>query len=307
MPAWILLSLLYPTLFGVVATIDKIILDRYVTTVYLYCFWIGVYELVLGAVFVAIAGGIEEIDTTGAWGGFLTGVIQSFSILLLLAAVKRGQVARVLPIWYMYPLMVAPMAAGFLNETLPALAWVSVPLAVMGGILVTWQGGGDIRRFGDPLTMLLALSAALCFGVSIILTKQWVEEETFWQFYAFGKLGHAAGMLGITLMVADVRRMALGSARNRGFMGYIALNQGLVTGASMVNLGAVILGPVTLVSAIGSLQPASVFLYSLILATLFPASFRTWITWRTLRPQTAGILAITGAVALITISERWID
>ena len=304
MPAWILLSLAYPILFGIVSTVDKIVLDRYSPTVYLYVFWIGVYELVLGAVFVAIAMGVEDITRTGALGGFLVGAIRSFSILLLLSAVQRGQLARVIPVWYLYPLMIAPMAAGFLDETLPLLAWLSLPIAVAGGIFVTWQGGADIRRFGDPLTVLLALSAALLFAVSMVVTKHMAEEETFWQFYAFGRWGQAAGLLGVSIMVADTRRTALGSMKNRGLMGYVALNAGIVTGASAANLGAVILGPVTLVAAIGSLQPTVVFLYSLVLATLLPATFKSWITWDTLRPQATGILAIAGAVVLITISER---
>ena len=89
--------------------------------------------------------------------------------------------------------------------------------------------------------------------------------------------------------------------RHRGFMGFVSLVEGIVTLANIVNLAAISLGPVSLVAAIGALQPALIFLYTLVLATLFTVTFGHWIIRGTLRPQLAGISAITAGVVLIAL------
>ena len=302
MPVWILLSLLYPTLLGIVSTVDKIVVDRYVRSVYFYYFWIGVYELVLGLLFLGVAISFEIEESEGILGGLITGGLRGLGVILLISAIKRGQVARVIPIWFLYPLMVAPMAVLFLDESLPALAWSAVPLAVMGAMLVSWQGTGGLSRFGDPLTVLLAVCGALLFAGSLALSKHFVTDETFWQFYGSSRVGHGIAMLVFSLLAVDVRRSALKEAGNRPFMGCVVLGEFVITGSNLAALGAVILGPVSLVAAIGAMQPISVFVFSVALATLFPASFGHWITRTALRPQAAGIAAITGAVVLITMS-----
>ena len=117
LPTWILLSLAFPVLLGVVNILDKLIVDRFAPAVYFYAFWIGVYEIVIGLAIVSVisAYGFETRDFLG---GMLTGSIRAVGILLILSALKRGQVIRVVPVWYLYPLMVAVMAAGFLEEDL---------------------------------------------------------------------------------------------------------------------------------------------------------------------------------------------
>ena len=71
-------------------------------------------------------------ETRDFLGGMLTGSIRAVGLLLILSALKRGQVIRMVPVWYLYPVMVAVMAAGFLEEDLSGLAWVAVVLAVAG-------------------------------------------------------------------------------------------------------------------------------------------------------------------------------
>ena len=300
MPTWLLLSLIFPALLGMVNILDKLIVDRYAPSIYFYAFWIGVYELAMGAVALGVVGSVQGLESTAFQGGVLSGAIRAVSLLFLLSALKRGQVARVVPIWYLYPLMVAPMAVGFLDESLSALSWGGILLAVVGGVLVSWQGGAGRRSFGDPAALPLALAAAATFAISIALSKHFLEDDNFWRFYGPNRLGFALGMLSV-ICLPDVRRGALGMVRRRGFMGFVSLVEGIVTVANIVNLAAISLGPVSLVAAIGALQPALIFFYTLVLATLFTVTFGHWIIRGTLRPQLAGISAITAGVVLISL------
>ena len=295
-----MLSLLFPVLLGIVNVLDKLITDRYSSRTNYYAFWIGIYELVLGAVIVISLLGVQGMELRSFLGGLLTGGTRAISLLLLLAALKRGQVTRVVPLWYLYPLLVAPMAAGFLDERLSSLVWIAIFLAVLGAVLVSWQGTVSIRGFGNPAPLLLALVAGVVFATSIVLSKYFLDDGQFWQFYGSSRLGLAMGMLGATLLT-EVPRGATGMFRNRGFMGMVTLVEAVVSLATIVNFAAISLGQVSLVAAISAIQPSLVLLYSLGLAVLSPSSFGGWVTMRTLHVQLAGIVAITSGVVLISL------
>ena len=300
MPIWIPLALLFPALTGVVNVLDKLIVDRHSPSPFFYAFWIGVFELTFGAIGVGIISIIQGIELATLGGEVLTGAVSASSLVLLLWALRFGQLARVVPIQFLYPLMVAPMAVGFLGEKLPSLAWLAIVLAVVGAILVSWQGSQGSRTFGNPLVMLLAGASAALLAVSFILVKHFLEDGNFWQFYNASRLGFASVMLGLILL-PEVRRVAPGMVRSWGFMRLMISVQIIISVALVVRYQAVDLGTVSLVAAISAVQPTLVFFYSLGLATLSPANFGGWITRSTMRPQVAGIAAITAGVVLIVL------
>ena len=303
MPIWIPLALLAPALTGVVNILDKLIVDLSPRTIYYYVFWIGVYELVAGSIILGGAVGIQGLDAATLPFGVLAGAVSAGGLFLYLAALRLGQVARVVPIWYMYPLMVVPLAAGFLGERLPPVAYGAILPAVAGAVLISWQGGAGGRTFANPVVVVLALAAGVCVAVSFVLSKHALEEGEFWQFLGSYRIGFAPVMLGFLIM-PDVRRRAVRAIRDRRLMGLLVAVEALVTIVLIVRFLAVDMGPVSLVAAISSVQPALVLFYSLGLATLSPGRFGTWITRGTLRPQLAGIVCISMAVLLITLSSE---
>ena len=300
MPAWLLLSLLSPVLFASVNCLEKFIVDRSRTSIYHYVAWVGVFDALIGVVVLAAASG-QGVDGRAYLGGWLSGAMVSVSLVLYLVALRMGQVTRVIPVWYLNPLMVAPMAAVFLGERISLLAVVAIVLAVMGGVLVSWQGGGkESRFFGNPVPILLALGAAVFMAVSIVLAKEFLESDTFWQFFGVYRLGVATVMLW-TFALPQVREDPAAALRSPRFMGMVIAAETLVTLSLVARNGAINLGPVSLVAAVSSVQPTVVFLYSLLLARLLPSRFGHWIVARTIRPQVAGIAAITAGVVIISL------
>ena len=299
MPTWLLLSLLAPVMFASVNCLEKVIVDRSRTSVYHYIAWVGVYDALIGVVVLGVVSG-QGVDGRAYFGGWLSGTMVSVSLVLYLVALRLGQVARVIPVWYLNPLMVAPMAAVFLDERISSLAVVAVVMAVMGGVLVLWQGGKDSRSFGNPLPILLALAAAVFMAVSIVLAKEFLESDTFWQFFGTFRLGVATIMLW-TFGLPDVQRELGTVVRSPKFMGMVIIAELLVSVSLVVRNGAINLGPVSLVAAVSSIQPTMVFLYSLALATFLPSRFGHWIAFRTIKPQVAGISAITAGVVIISL------
>ena len=296
MPIWIPLSILTPALSAAISIFDKYFVDRY--SVYVYLFWIGAFEALWGSAFTGIAnsGGLE-IRTL--WGGVFTGAVTDASLILLLAALRRGQVARVIPIWYLAPLMVAPMAAIFLDERLTTLSMIAIVMAVGGAVLVTWQKSERGGTFGDPVVFPLAVSGAAVMAVSFILIKYFLEEGGYWRFVGAFRLGIALPIVAVGLL-PTVRRNAFAALREGRFLKPFIGLQLIVSWSFIVRFAAISTGPVSLVAAVSSLQPIFVFLFVYGLATMFPANFGDWITKRTISSQMAGILVISAAVAIIS-------
>ena len=295
MPVWIPLAILAPTISAFISVCDKYFVDRYALNHYL--FWIGVFELVVGSAFL-IAANAGGVQVKMLWGGMLTGSVTFLSLVAMLLALQRAQVARVIPIWHMSPLMVAPMATVFLGEQLSVSDIFAILLAVSGAVLVTWQRGMGGGMFGSPAVPLLALLAAGLMAVSFILSKYFLEEGGYWRFFGAFRVGWAPLMLGAGLLPKN-RWGAIPLMTQRRFYGPFLGLMAIASWSFIVRFAAIDRGPVSLVAAIGSLQPLLVFLYAFGLASAFPANFGDWITKRTISTQVAGTVAIGAGVAII--------
>lgn len=298
MPTWTALALLFPAFMGVVNVLDKYIIERYAPSIYLYAFWTGAFELVIGtSILVGVSA--DGLDASTVPGAALSGVLRAASFLLLLGGLKRGQVARIMPIWYSHPLMVALLATLFLDESLSALLWGSIVLVVIGVGLVSWHGGRGGGEGGGLYAVLLTLSGALVFAVAIVVSKSYLEEGDFWEFYAVSRVTFAFGLVSV-VGLPHVRRGALAAAKIHGFLKYVAFVEVMITASIVTYVGAVALGPVARVAAFSALQPSVILLYSLVLASRFQPRFGHWIARSTIKPQLAGIAVITTGVVFVT-------
>ena len=310
MSLWFFLALTVPFTLGVVNVLDKLIVDRYAPTVLVYGFWVGLLELFLGG-FMLLGLSFGDLVSRAIFAGVIVGVIQSISFLILMAALKGSQLSRVAPVYQLNPLIVAPMSAGFLGEELSGAIWGAVSLAVLGAVLVSWQGGVG-ARWAQPRAQGLALTRALLFAVSNVLSKYFLgevlpagsgislDEEEFWQFYAGNRLGFSF-LLFISLATSEVRVRGLGMMSDGPFITLVLATELVVSGMVMANLGAISLGPVSQVAAIGALLPTVVLGYSLALGWVAPATFSGWVSLKSMPSQVVGIGAITSAVVLISL------
>ena len=281
--------------------LDKFIIDRHAPNVYVYAAWIGVLELVIGVVSLVVVVGVQGVSASSFGGGAAIGAVSATGLMFLLAALKYGQVNRVVPIWFTYPLLVAPIAAVFLDEQLSAIALGAILLAVVGAILVSWEGESARGRFGHPAALLLALGASAGWALSFILSKHFLEGGHFWQVFASYRLGFSAVML-MGVGSRRVRTSSMRLVRDATFVKLILLAELVITVVVITRFAAVSLGPdVSIIAAISAVQPALVYLYSLVLAGVSPLMFGSWVNRGTFFTQSGGILAITAAVVIISL------
>ncbi len=297
---WILFAILFPTFTGAANILDKAIVDR-CRSVPHYSYWIGVFELALGLITFGIVTGLDGVEARTIGLALVTGVLAAGSLILFLSALRTGQVARVVPVWHLYPLMVAPLAAWLLGEQLSSLAVGAIFLSVAGAALVSWEKSRGGRPAGDVKVILLALGAAAFLACSFIVAKIALDGGDFWQFFGSYRIGFAPVMFAMAFTSREARSGASALLFDRTFMTLMTAVEGLITLALLTRFAAIDLGDVALVAAVGAIQPSMVFLYSLGLASWRPSAFGHWITRGTLAPQALGIASITAAVVIISL------
>jgi uncharacterized membrane protein len=76
-----------------------------------------------------------------------------------------------------------------------------------------------------------------------------------------------------------------------------------ITVSLILYYSAINMGPVSLVSALGALQPLLVLVYSIALALLFPAAFSGWITRgkSKLVPQLVGTAVLAIGIGIVSV------
>jgi len=120
--------------------------------------------VVLAAAVVATGG----VWSPGVWfWGSVAGLCAVVGFVTFYAAMSRGPMSLVSPLIAVLSAAVPIAAAVLLGETLPALAWVGVALALVAAMLIASQPRGAAGRLALPTGILSAL-AGVSLGCSLI-------------------------------------------------------------------------------------------------------------------------------------------
>ena len=304
MSLWLLLALIVPFMLAAVNVIDKLVVDRHVRTTLIYPFYIGIIEVVVASTLLTglLFTGLEDVDWKVIGGAMAMGSLRGLSLVTMVLALRLEQVSRVIALWFLNPIMVVGMAVVFLSESISGLAIGAIAMASLGAGVVSWTGGESSRGFMAPKVIALALVSAMAWATANILTKQFVDDDSFWQLYFGSRAGFGVVML-VLVFSSEVRREAGDGWRSRPLVGLFLLAEVIVTVSLILYYSAINLGPVSLVSAIGAIQPLSVLIYSIALALLFPEIFSGWVTRGKGKfvPQLVGTLVLAVGVSIVSV------
>ena len=304
MSLWLLLALIVPFMLAAVNVIDKLVVDRHVRTTLIYPFYIGIIEVVVASTLLTglLLTGLEDVDWKVIGGAMAMGSLRGLSLVTMVLALRLEQVSRVIALWFLNPIMVEGMAVVFLSESISGLAIGAIAMASLGAGVVSWTGGESSRGFMAPKVIALALVSAMAWATANILTKQFVDDDSFWQLYFGSRAGFGVVML-VLVFSSEVRREAGDGWRSRPLVGLFLLAEVIVTVSLILYYSAINLGPVSLVSAIGAIQPLSVLIYSIALALLFPEIFSGWVTRGKGKfvPQLVGTLVLAVGVSIVSV------
>jgi drug/metabolite transporter (DMT)-like permease len=208
--------------------------------------WVMLVGLAILLPLALIVDGVPGGDGQWRAAGFAaaSGVLEFLGLGALLKGLSTGNLSVVTPLGSLSGGFAAVIAI-VLGETLPPVAWVGLPLAVIGGLMASVERApesalGESRRTRATAGAGWALLSAALFAGTLLL----FAEATVLPPVTLA----AIGRLATTLIVVPVALLTGGVVLPRRFRGRAAAAGVVDAGAFVALAAAITLGPVAIAS-----------------------------------------------------------
>jgi len=139
MPAWLVYSLLVIVLWGIVGLLQKLGTNR-ISANSLLIWLMGGYVLLLP--WLLSTTRLSDLAMRDAIIGTLAGITNGLGAWYLFASLESGAKASVaIPLTALNPLLTILLAMIFLSERLTALQWVGIMIAIVAGVMISYETG----------------------------------------------------------------------------------------------------------------------------------------------------------------------
>jgi len=297
--SWIALAFCGPVLWAASTHIDKYLVEKFFKTT-------GVGTLLIFTSLIGLIGlpiiwaftDVFVIGTTGVWVTALSGLLYMTAMYFYLRALQQEEATTIAPLFQTSTLFTYAIAYFVLHETL-TLPRIAGGLLVMASALVISYDPGHKHKFKVPVVMLI-LACTATLAVSSVIFKLFAIKDAFWPVTFWNFAGEA--VFGAAMLVIPYYR--------REFLGMFAKHPGAVIGINaaneLINLGgglaarwASLLGPVSLVSAIGGTTSLFVFGFGVLISLFFPKFGREDLSRGSLIQKGIAVVLVGVGVTLI--------
>jgi transporter family protein len=299
---WVLASFAGSFLIAVNTVFAKRILMVHVPGVSGYLGLVGVIWVTIGAlVLLAMPWQAGTSGIAVAWA-VVSGLCQGVGLLLMVTALSRLEVSRVVAAYHTYPVLVAIMAVMFLGERLSVLHWIAIMLVVVGGGLVMVGQKRRTAGSGNRLAIVFVFLASACIALGMLTSKMALNEGEFWNVFGLRSvfIGTVFLLLGLTPQGLRQVKVILG---NRTAVLLTLLAEAVIAPVAIYFMVlALSLGSAALVTTLLSTQPVFVLLMSALLSTRYWNVMQEPLTRETLGLKGVSIAMVVGGVAVLTLA-----
>ena len=298
--SYIWVALLSAGIFGMVTVLDKRLASYDLPG--LPAFYMGVMiSLFSYATISLFLTGIPEDAPLGrlivagvsglCWGGALGMMFWGY---------KLEEASRASAIIHTFPVFVAVLAVLFLGETLVAGQYIAITVVVAGAFTISVFGsrGGKVFRLNRALPILIGASMFTALG--LLTGKYALEELPVW--FVFSLRNYGMALMFAFLWRPGAFGQLFGALRSwRTLLLLFLAEFSLAPLAVMLNVTAISLGPVSLVSTMTATRPLFVFIYGTLLSTKAFPLLDEPLDPRTLAVKLVAIVMIVGGIAALTL------
>jgi drug/metabolite transporter (DMT)-like permease len=297
--SWIALAFCGPVLWAISTHIDKYLVERFfkdagVGTLLIFTSLIGL----VGLPFIWAFVNVWQIGTTGVIVTSLSGLLYMIAMYFYLRALQQEEATTIAPLFQTSTLFTFAIAYFVLHEHLTLWRIVG-GLLVMTSALVISYDPDHKHRFKIPIVLLI-LACTATLAVSSVVFKYFAIKQAFWPVTFWTFAGEA--MFGAAMLAIPYYR--------REFTGMFAKNPGAVIGINatneLINLGgglaarwATLLGPISLVSAIGGTTSLFVFGFGVLISLFAPKLGREDLSKGSLMQKGIAVVLVAAGVTLI--------
>lgn len=285
---WLVFALLAPVLFGIGNIIDKLVLSRHIKNRFS---WVVVLSSVhvTYALLLSLLVPIQFIFPYSIFA-ILLGMLSMLTLLLYAKAMMVEEVSRVVIFFNMSPLFIILLAAVFLGEKLTFLKYIGISLLVAGSILISYRRVKEkMSIFISALKFLLPIPVIL--AISAVSQKYLLNHIGYFSLFFCMALGMF--LFGVSLLLSQtIRRNLVITLRKPRKISFVFVSDFVASLGIIASFIALSLGPVSLISAFGSLQPLFVLVYALFLSIFLPRILKEEIDKRTIMLKLIAVIVV---------------
>jgi len=264
---WLIFALMAPIFWAATNVIDKFLMDKILKKIYFFPMWIGIFAIPTFAfVFLLLKPTfVFPYSIISIFIGFL----YTLSYFVYAKILSNEEVSRAMSLAFIYPMFVIILAGIFLKEIFTIEKYIGIFLLIISGLLVSYKKEG--KGIGVIKSLKLIIILILFWSSIQVIEKFIVGKIGNWPIYFWINVGIFLSVIP-TFIIKTTRTNFVNSFKKTGRRGVSALviAQCFAVCSSASYYIAISLGPVSMVSAVGSLQPFFVLVYSVFLTIFVP-------------------------------------
>ena len=288
---WFLLALIAAMLYSVVNISDKVLVSKYIKNPFLGIIVCDITMIpVVGIAFLVRPPEILKISE------FLmvlaTTLFGIAGVLLYFKALQKTEASRIVVALQSLPLFVLVLAVVFLGERLSYTQIFGIISIVVAATLVS-EG-----KLGKNRWVLAAFLCSLLWAMEAIVTKYLLGSVDYWSLFLWSSL-MALSIYSIAspLYFKELKSAIVTKPKLLAF-GFLSASSYFV--AYVLELMALTMGHVSLVSAVGALQPFIVLAFAFLVSRFVPFLFEERFDVKSAITKTVSvILAVFGTLLLL--------
>ena len=296
---WVALAFFGPVLWAISTHIDKYLVERFfkdsdVGALLIFTALIGVPGMPLIAAFTDVT----SIGRTGIIVTSVSGLLYLTAIYFYLRALQQEEASVIAPLFQTSTLFTYIIAYFVLHETLNGWQLFGGALVMASAVVSSYDPGGTHRFKWSVVAPILVCTAVL--AGSSVMFKYFAIQDAFWPVTFWSFAGQAV-FGAVLLAIPEIRRQFFGMFRKHPgpVIGINAANELINLGGGLAARYASLLGPVSLVQAIGGTTSFFVFAFGVILSLFFPNLGRENLSRRNLIQKGIAVALIIAGVILI--------
>ena len=295
---WVALS--SAGILGFVTVLDKRLASYNMPSLPSFYAGVAVSLFAYGTIALFITGIPTGASVNALAYSAISGLCWGGALAMMFWGYKMEEVSRCSAIIHTFPVFVAFMGVAFLGEILSLGQWAGIFTVVSGAFLISIWGtrGGIVIRLNRALPILLG--ASLLTSLGIVLGKQALEELPVW--LVFSMRNYGMSVIFFSLWKPGAWGELFLSMRDwRTALLLLAAEFILAPFAVWLNVAAINLGPVSLVSTATATRPLFVFFFSTLLSTRLLPMLEEPLEWRTISVKFVAVGMVLGGIVMLTL------
>lgn len=296
---WFVLALISPALLTVVYFIDKYVIESKVKDYRGMPIYGAISGGVVGTLFWLFSGQpiLSQRDTLLV---IFSGVISLFAYYLYFNALAKSNTSYIIILFQTTPILTLILAFLFLKETITIKQLVGFALILSSAIALSLEKRRE--KFTLSSSLYLILLSNLLLATAAILIKFTINANSFSKIFSYESWGIALGGLLLYSLFPIVRKAFIESFISVGqkVLSIMFFNELIFVTSKATQFLAIALGPVALVSVLGSTQTFYGIIYGAMLTLLVPRIFKEDISKNGLLQKIAASVVLLFGMYLIS-------